>query len=223
MADGGSKVAVCIGSSHDASEIMCRPSNRADEDRGCGVAIGDGATIEYTDDSGCVFVSGNVDIGDGEVLHLAVDIVKATKDSLITVIRGVGAAFIDADAADCLIVTIEVTIERFVDFANGGVVAPILAKVGVAVGEIVHQLEVLACVVGAAIHAGGKEVELLGIVNLIRIRLGPACTRFSGPVGRYLNHCDHGVGSLHIECVGGGQIACQQGLTIDIIDVLFAW
>ena len=101
--------------------------------------------------------------GEDDILHLAATSNMAEETLVVVVI--VCAALVDADTADGVALTVEVAVELLIGISDGGVVVLIVTCVGVS--NVVHHLEVAVAIVVAAVHAGGQEVELLGVVNKV--------------------------------------------------------
>ena len=177
-------------------------------------ASGDGgASIAFSNNATNAIVGCNLDIVHIEILHLS--IINIAKNTKIT------TSAIDADAFEGLLVAVKVAAERIGAGTDGGVVV-FIGSTRITVGKIVHQLEVLAAVVVACIHTGGKEVELFCKINLIGILFRIAGTLFGGPVGGHTADGDHGIGVLHVENMNGVKIASHQCLTINNVCVLAA-
>ena len=160
----------------------------ADGNVGGHVAAVDGTIVAVsTHDAADVSVSGDACVGKGEVVDVGA-VSCPTEDSFVVVGYAV-AALVDANAADGLVITVEVAVEVAVVAvaADGGVVVlsalGVVPRGGMAVGDVVHHLEVRAFVCGASIYVGGQQVEVAGGLDLVRVLLGAAtvpCPRRGG-------------------------------------------
>ena len=167
---------------HDAAKKLgdnIRPC-ADDGDLGRGLAAVNGTAFVPAHNTGAVTTSGDTGIVENDVLHLSTTAYQAEETEALTCF---GA--IDADAADGHTVAVEVTAEVTAIGgsarikADGGVVV-LLARGVVPCGggsqscvrglvevEVVHQLEVLAFVVRAAVHVGGQLVQVVDGFDLV--------------------------------------------------------
>ena len=169
LLDGAAVVA------HDAAVAVGTGLHGADGYVVGHVAAGDGAVVGAHDAAGG-FVTGDAGVGEGEVVDIGTGVCLA-EDALV-VVGGVVAALVDADAADGIVIAVEVA-------AEGAVVASVVASDGLEVAlvaievvpivaggvlDVVVELEVrVVVVVGGlavcAVDAVGQEVELAGVFD----------------------------------------------------------
>ena len=143
------------------------------------VAVDDLATLEVAHDAAEVKIAGDAGIGEGEAVDIgtASCIAEDAQTEVSAVI--IMAAPADADAADGVAGTFEVAMESEVIVSDGLEVvlgARDVPGVGVAVGDVVGELEVLAAVaVGleglsvCAVDSVGQEVEVVRGLNQVRV------------------------------------------------------
>ena len=157
---------------HDAAVEVGNGLHGADGYVGCHVAVADGAAEVISHDAAGVVVASDAGVGEGEVVDVGAPYLA--EDALVAV-GDVVASLVDADAADgvagAVEVALEVAVVAVVVASDGHVVAfvwlfavPSIVG-GIAVGDVVGQLEVLAAVVArAVVDALGQEIELVLII-----------------------------------------------------------
>ena len=145
-----------------------------DGDVGCNVAVGDGAAGVFARDAADIFIASDAGVGKRNAVDVGTTayIPKEALESFIVAV----AAFIDAYTTDGVAVAVEVATEGTIitgvdEVADGGEVVlgarGVVPVGGVAVGDVVGELEVLAVVVAdAVVDARGEQFELILVLFL---------------------------------------------------------
>ena len=208
---------------YDAAEVANIVPDGVDGDGAEDVTAGDGAAgVSAYDATGAAMTS-DAGVGEGQVVDVGAK-VCITEEALIDAVIIIETT----DAADGLVVAVEVATESSAVIISDGLVVVLgaggIVPVGLmAIRDVGGELEELACVVVdclavAAIDAAGQQVELLGVVDDVGIVL------VAGADGSPVNMAivarvdadggiardDEGVGAVGIAADdAGGAVACR--------------
>ena len=213
--EGGGADTVFNGASivhaHDATEAGDRGLHGADGNVGGHVAAVDGAFVVVAHDAADVEVAGDAGVGKGEVVDVGA--VSCPAEDSFVVVGYAFVALVDANAADGLVITVEVAAEvAVVAVASDGLEVVLVARkivpvAGVGIVDVVGELEVLAAVAVflaglavCAVDAVGQQVEL--VLVIYHVGVGAGTLVHVGPVDGGEADCDGHVLIGHGERIG---------------------